>query len=285
MNKHSVTASIGPVAGLIAVAIVSAALTYIAVLNRGFTFSVNKNGNVEVKVSASDSFAEIFKKAIGADPKIVDAVLASENYYKLTDVKLVDALENLDSAQNQEIAKRLRIMLLDLRGPFSLPGTLRDATDGRFVRALDDLDNAPPDAKEANALLAELWKRYIDQEGIFKFRSFKATVELVPNASTGDENYKVVLACPGSAVAIGRLMSLSSKQDTKTIIGEINQDASLFDCDGKVLTVEQLLSGQATVQLGVSETTFKQLAIPAEIDNKKIDAKFYLYPKNLVARF
>jgi hypothetical protein len=270
---------------LIAVAIVSATVTYLAVLNKGFSFALSKDTGIEVKVSASDNFVDVLKKSIDADPHLVAAVLASRDYYRLTDVKLADALQNLDGAQDQEIARRLRTMLLDLRGPFSLPGTLRDATDGRFIKALDDLDNAPIGATEANALLAELWKHYIDQEGIFKFRNFKATVEIVPGVPSGDDNYKVVLACPRSAVALGRVMSLSSMDGTKTILPEISQDAARFDCDGAALSVGQLLSHQATVRLGVSEKTFDLLINPDEVSDRKVEAKFYLFPKNLVARF
>jgi hypothetical protein len=267
---------------VVVAAVASGALTYLAIMNVGYTVSVDKAGKVTIAVRPSDNFPEIFKKAIAADPKIVDTTLASENYYKLTDTKLVSVLEDIDysTPQNQKLAWRIRKMLYDLRGPFQVPGALRDAPDYHFVEALDDLDNALQSRKPANAILAELWKQSLNREGIFKIRYFRATVEVVPGAASGNDRLGVVLACPGSPVGVGKVMQLYA---IGQVLAEVTQNPLLFHCDRAALTAEQLLADQTTVRLGVSEAEFRRLAGSDTID-RKIDATFILYPKDQMAR-
>ena len=269
----------------IAVAIVSAAVTHLAEINKAFQVSVGKEGNFTIDVRASDNFAEIFKNAVDTYPKLVDTILAGEQYYKVTNASLANALEDLDYSRpdSEEIAKRLRRMLWDLRGPFKVPGALRGA-DGRMVSALDDLEETRHGAKQASALLAALWTRSLDEEGIFKLPILRATVEIVGGAPSGSRDLKTALACPGSPLVNGRIMNLYVPGQGN-IFAEVAQDPSLFDCGGSALTAQELLAEGGRIRLGLSETAFRQLVDPSGasgVGNGRIDANFVVYPRNLV---
>ncbi|HEY7608379.1 MAG TPA: hypothetical protein VIF14_04035 [Alphaproteobacteria bacterium] len=271
----------------VAVAGISALLAYgLADMNKSFRIELDKDGKIAVAVSADETFAKLLEKALTAGGPEVDAVLAGKKYYSLTNVKLVDELENLDfsDAKAAEIAKRLRRMLWDLRGPFKLPGTLRGA-DQRMTGALEDLDKAVEDSKRSSALLAELWKRMLDQEGIFRVRFFKATVTLVRHAPNGGGKTAIVYVCPGSALATGRIMQLYTDRGGN-IFAEVRQNNAVLDCDGSTPTAESLLAEGSITRLGLGEEAFKQLVASEGATvaaNGTVDAKFAIYPKNQIA--
>ena len=266
------------------IAVVIAVVTYqLAVINKAFKISVGKDGNVAIEVNASDSFAEIFNRAVGSDQETVDTILAGKEYYKVTNPKLVNSLENLDYSRpdSQEIAKKLHMMLWDLRGPFTLPGTLRGA-NVRMADALEELKETRQEA-QASALLAEMWRRFVDQEGIFALPTLRATVGVVRGTPTGREDLKVVFACPGGPLVEGLIMNLYVL-GRGNIFAKVTQDARLFDCVGSALTARELLAKEIKVPLGLSETAFKQLVDPADrsgIGDARIDANFIVYPRNL----
>lgn len=266
---------------IVVATIVSSALTYLAINQIGYTVSLNKDGTVTITVRPNDSFPVILEKAIAENPKLVRATLASEDYYNLTDVRLVSALERLDYSEkgNKEIASGFRMMLYDLRGPFKVPGALRDAKSDTFVAALDDLEEALENDRIANAILAELWRRHQNQQSIFKLRHYKGTAEIVPNAPFGDEAHPLVFTCPGSALPEGRIIQLKGVAPNHgQTLAQVHQNPVLFPCDSNPLTVEELLS-KKPVRLGLSEAAFNRL-LTVDTTDRKVDVTFLLYGKN-----
>jgi hypothetical protein len=276
---------------MICVAMILAGLAgYLANMNKGFNMSFDKNGKFFIEVRADETFAQLLNKAIEKNRSEADAILASQQYYSLTNANLVDQLEHLDASkpENQEISNRLRRLLWDLRGPFEIPYTLSGA-DERMTQALDALETARKETKQASALLVALWTESLEGQGIFWPRSFNATVEVVQGAPTGNEERKIVLACPGSAIArlSGVVMSLHANRagDDRNILADVNQDPVLFDCGGSALTATKLLAEEGTARLGLSERAFRELVPASESANGdgKIGAKFVLYSKYMVS--
>jgi hypothetical protein len=261
-------------------------VVYLASLNKGFEISIGDNGQFSIGVRPDETFATLLNKAIQRDRSEVDAILARQQYYSLTNPDLVGQLEHLDAAkpESQEISNRLRRLLWDLRGPFKIPYTLSGA-DERMTQALDALETERKETKQASALLVALWEKSLEGHGIFWPRSFNATVEIVQGAPAGNEERKIVLACPGSAIAhvSGVVMSLHTNR--ANILADVIQEPALFDCGGSVLTARQLLAEEGTAQLGLSERAFKELVPASESVNEhgKTDAKFILYPQYMVS--
>lgn len=209
----------------------------------------------------------------------------SQQYYNLANPNLVDQLVHLDASkpETKETTNRLRKLLWDLQPPFfDIPDALSGA-DERMYKALDALETARKKSKQANALLVELWKHSLQGDGIFWPRSFGATVEIVQGAPIGSEKRKIVLVCPGDAIATvnGVVMSLRVERgsDSHNIFADVNKNPSLFDCGGSTLTAEKLLAEEGTVRLGLSEKAFRELVPASElgIGEGKIDATIVLY--------
>jgi len=256
---------------------VAGLVVYLVHAERGFKLRLDKSG-VDIDVQANETFGQLLTKALEKNRTEVDAILASHQYYNLANADFVDRLGYLDASkpETKEISNRLRKLLWDLRGPFEIPFTLSGA-DERMSKALDALEAARQERKEANALLVELWKQSLQGEGIFWPRSFGATVEVVHGTQT-----KKILACPGDAIVTvsGIIMSLSLEGGADAISAEIEQNPSLFHCDRSPLTAEKLLADGGTPRLGVSESTFRSL-VPTSVSNQegKVGATFRLYPK------
>lgn len=266
----------------IVVVVIVIATYFLAQQNKSVQVALDKEGKLAFEVRGDMEFSQVFENAMSKDRTIVDAILASQNYYNLSDVKLVDRIANLDPSV--EVSKKLRNLLWDLRGPFRVPGTLRGA-DENMIKALDDLETALENAKEANALLTHLWEQTLDRTGIFRPRRFNATVEIVSDDLPDKGMYRVALACPGGALVSGRVMFLYTQIGGALI--EVTQIPSVFDCDGLASTVKDLFAGR-TIRLGVSQAVFKELFDPAGTSddvNGQMSAKFELFPKSLVDSF
>jgi hypothetical protein len=274
------TSRLGWIATILMALIFGAIGGYAIRENKGVDISL---GNFKVTVAADETFAQLLNKASEKDPKDVEAILASRQYYNLTDANLVDQLEHLDASkpETQEISLRLRRLLWDLRGPFKIPDTLSGA-DERMMEALDALEKARENEKKVNPLLVALWRESLEGGGVFVPRTFNATIEVVPGAPAGDADRRIVLVCPGSAVALvsGVLMSLQVG-DSYNILADVTQNPSLFPCSGPALTAAKLLEGD-TVRLGLSEKGFKELVPAGGIGNERINANFILYPEFMV---
>jgi len=272
------------------IAITTAGLVgYLANLNKAFKIAMDKNGKVEIDVRADETFAQLLNKALEKNRIEVEAILVSQQYYNLANANLVDQLEHLDASkpETKEISNRLRRLLWDLRPPFDIPYTLSGA-DERMRKALDALETARKENKQVNAFLVELWKESLQGGSIFLPRSFSATVEIVQGAPIGSEKRKIVLVCPGDAIATvsGVVMTLRVERgsDSNNILADVNQNPSLFPCSGTALTVEKLLAEEGTVRLGISESAFRDL-VPASgsgIGEGRVDARFQLYPKYMI---
>ena len=273
---------------IVIIAIIFAGLAgHLASQNKGFKIALDKNGKVEIDVSADETFGQLLNKALEKNRKEVDAILVSHRYYSLTNANLVDQLGHLDASnpETKEISTRLRKLLWDLRGPFEIPYTLIGA-DERMRKALDALELARKEDKQANGLLVELWKESLEGDGIFWPRSFKATVEVVHGVPPGSGDRKVVFVCPGDAMATvsGIIMALNVGDGASVISAEVEQNPSLFHCDGSPLTAEKLLSEGGTPRLGLSESAFREL-VPANASGNRdarISATFQLYPKYMM---
>jgi hypothetical protein len=286
-SPKSIKASISTVGWLaiVSVAIILAGVIgYLASQNKGFKIALDKNGKVEIDVSADETFGQLLNRALEKNLTEVDAILVSHQYYNLANANLVDQLEHLDASkpETKEISNRLRRLLWDLRGPFEIPYTLIGA-DERMRKALDALELARKENKQASALLVELWKESLEGDGIFWPRSFNATVEIVRGAPTRSDDRNTVLVCPGDAVATvsGIIMSLSVGDGANAITAEVEQNPSLFHCDGSPLTAEKLLAEGGTPRLGLRENTFRDLVPASEPGTRdgRINATFQLYPK------
>jgi len=270
---------------IVVVAVILAGLVgYLANQNKGFKIALDKNGSVAIDVSADETFGQLLNKALEKNRPEVDAILVSREYYSLTNANFVDQLGHLDPSnpKTKEVSKRLRKLLWDLRGPFEVPYTLIGA-DERMRRALDALERDRKEKKQANGLLVELWKESLEGDGIFWPRSFNATVELVHSVPTGSDGRKVVFVCPGDAIATvsGIIISLSTNGGANGISAEVEQNPSLFHCNGAPLTAEKLLAEGGTPRLGVSEPVFRELVPAGESESRDgiIHATFQLYPK------
>lgn len=272
---------------IVVVAIVAVAayflVTDLAKMNKDVEVLLDKEGKVAITVRADDSFADVLKNAIAKDSGTVEAILAGNQYYSLTSAQLVDELRKFDASQSetQEVSEALRRLLWDLQGPFSPPGTLRGA-DERMIRALDDLDEALQEAKEASVLLTELWRLSLERKGVFKPRLFHASIEVIPGIPTEDTRIESVLACPGSML-VGRVLFIQTRGSMKV---EVSHNASLFHCDPPAFTAAQMLAG-GRVRLGLSESAFRKLVDPdgqAGIGDGRNTASFEIYPRGLAAR-
>ena len=266
---------------VVVVAIVVVGLAwYLAYSNKGFKIALDKSGKLEIEVRADETFSELLTKALKKNQSEIDAILASHQYYNLANADFVDQLERLDSSrpETKEISNRLRKLLWDLRGPFEIPYTLIGA-DERMSRALDALETARRNSKQANALLVKLWRESLQGEGIFLPRSFDATVEIVQGARSGK-----ILACPGDAIAtVGGIVMLLTTEDGGAITHEVEQNPAMFHCDGFPLTAEKLLAVGGMSRLGLSATDFRNLVTGSEreISDGRIHATLRLYPKNV----
>jgi hypothetical protein len=274
--------SLIPTAGwlvVVAIIIIVGLAVYLSNQNKGFKIALDKNGKLEIDVRADETFGQLLTKALEKNRTEIDAILVSHQYYNLANADFVDRLGYLDvsNPETKETANRLRKLLWDLRGPFEIPFTLSGA-DERMSKALDALETARQKSKQANALLVELWKQSLQGEGIFWPRSFGATVEILQGVKAGR-----ILACPGDAIATvsGIIMSLSVDGGADAISAEVEQNPSLFHCDGAPLTAEKLLAEGGTPRLGLSESAFRDLVSASEpaIREGRVHATFRLYPR------
>jgi hypothetical protein len=253
----------------------------LAYLNKSYTMSLDKDGKISLDVRPNETLDTLLAKALETNRSAVEKILRGQEYYNVNDPELVEKLAYLDASKPEadEISKRLRKLLWDLRGPFAIPLTLSGA-DERMSKALDALETARLENKSANGLLVELWKQSLQGEGIFWPRSFDATVEIVHGAQPDK-----ILACPGDVIATvgGIVMSLSVEGGKDVISAEVKQDPSLFHCDGSPLTAEKLLEG-GTPRLGLSESTFRSLVSASEpgIREARTHATFRLYSKYMM---
>ncbi len=270
--------------------IVGILVEYLVKMNKAFDLSIDKNGSFVIKVQADETLAQVLNKAMEKNRNEVDAILASQQYYSLKNPDLVDRLEHLDASkpETEEISNRLRRLLWDLRGPFEIPYTLSGA-DERMTQALDALETGRKQTRRATPLLVALWKASLEGQGIFWPRSFTATIEIVHGAPTGNEDRKVVLACPGDAIAqvsgVVMLLRTDRHGDSRSILADVDHDPSLFDCGGAMLTAGELLAKEGTARLGVGETVFRELVPAGESQNRdeKVSARFVLYSKYMVS--
>ena len=85
------TSRLGWIATILMALIFGAIGGYAIRENKGVDISL---GNFKVTVAADETFAQLLNKASEKDPKEVEAILASRQYYNLTDANLVSFKEN-----------------------------------------------------------------------------------------------------------------------------------------------------------------------------------------------
>ncbi len=270
--------------GLAAIAALAvlAAIYLLSGSGRPFQISLDKEGRFSVEAKPGDNFATILDSAMQTDPRSVEALLGTYNFYKLTSPQLVDAMSRIDAAApaTAEVTHGMRQLLWNLAGPFKPPGTL-DGADVRLLDALDDLD-PHGDAAHASRLLAGIWERSLDRTGVFKPRAFKADVAVVRTADGAGG--AAIYACPGSPL-VGKLVTMIpevSKGDLSLQIkGTILQDPFRFGCGGSEGTsLEALLAGKAE-SLGIDPISYAELATPSTADAglpPTVAAKFQVSP-------
>ena len=293
-NKQSALTILNIVVPIVTFAIGAIVAYFIVInlaqMNKDFSFKITKDGTAEIAVSADENFAEIVDKAMLKDPDSVAAILASRNYYFVTDSKLVHAIENIDtSAPDAAVtAEKFREMLWDLRGPFKLPGTLRGA-DKSMVDALTDLDRqiGKPGVTEANGLLTELWIMMINQAGIFRARPFDVSVSMLKETGTEMELARYVFSCPGGPLPSGTMIQLYIPGTSGEVFAEVIHDPSMLDCEGSILTAQQLLAG-GRADFALTQVAYKDLTNPeatSVVEDRNAEARFVVYPKDLIHKF
>lgn len=262
--------------------VVGAGITYM-ILATGATgkIKIEPTGAISVDLDPNDSLSDVLDKAITTDREATDGILESRGYYQLTSDRLVTVLSEVDTDTDEGamVARRLRQMLWDLKGPFRRPETLSGA-DRRMMQALDDLDKAIADADEASDLLATLWERNLDQRGIFLQRQFPASIKMVERAPIGEPR---IYACSGGPLEVGRVIEIFT--EIGSAMAAIEHNPALFSCDDRPISTRQLLTGKVTVPLGLNETAFKMAVDPdgsLGITGVESHATFVLYPRNLI---
>ena len=248
-----------------------------------FRFSLDKEGKFTVEARAGDNFATILASAIEKDPRTVEALLGTYDFYKLTSPELVDALARLDAAAppNAAVTHGMRELLWNLAGPFERPGTLVGA-DERLIGALDELEATPGGTSK---LFAGIWQRSLDRTGLFRPRSFNAEVVRLWGGAAAPPGQVFVYSCPGN-VLVGKQTTLWTEGERAgAVTGLIVDDLQRFDCGNAGKTVEEMLAGQPA-RLAVDGATFGNLLGATDASAAlppRIEAKFRVHPKELTA--
>jgi hypothetical protein len=227
---------------------------------------------VEVEVPADQNFASFIREAIAADERAqlgeVEAVLASQGYYRLTGTAWVDALRNM--SPDETVDRRVRELLYDLRGPFAPAERTFEGADERLISALEALmQQARAIEAEApgvaNAFLARILADNLEQRGLFAPRSFNAEVAQIAGPVTMLGSLPVVYACPGS-VFLDKEISLTPDEPGRSglVSARVVADLTRFDsCSGPPPSMQQLLANKRE-RFGFPAAVFAELWGPVE---------------------
>ncbi len=229
-------------------------------------------GGVEVQVPDDQNFAAFMKDAIAADEEAklgeVEAVLASQGYYRLTGTAWVDALRNM--SPDETVHRRVRELLYDLRGPFAPAERTFEGADERLVSALEALmQQARAIEAEApgvaNAFLARILADNLEQRGLFAPRSFNAEVAQIAGPVAMLGSLPVVYACPDS-VFVDKEISITPNEPGRSglVSARVVADLTRFDsCSGPPPSMQQLLANKRE-RFGFPAAIFAELWGPVE---------------------
>jgi hypothetical protein len=223
---------------------------------------------VEVEVPADQNFAAFMSEAIAADRSAVEGVLAAQGYYRLDGTAWVDALR--DMSPDEDVHRRVRELLYDLRGPFAPAARTFEGADERLISALEALmeqaraiEAEAPDV--ANAFLARLLADNLEQRGLFAHRSFNAEVAQIAGPAATLGSLPIVYVCPDS-VFVNKEISMRADEPggSGLVTARVVADLDRFDsCSGRSLNMQELLANKRD-RFGFPPTVFSKLWGPVE---------------------
>lgn len=186
------------------IAVIVGIIVLVAILYRPGGFSVVAKGSgssIEFKFDESRiDLGEMLERLLsakaddGADSalkrRIVSGVLQAHNFYQVPSIEAATALRRVEESDDtREFVRAVRAMLYDLAGPFSRPATFMDARDSRVLDAIEDLYQQQP----ASPVVAKLWERSLELEGVFTAREVSVLIREDKNLRTGS-----AATCAGS---------------------------------------------------------------------------------------
>lgn len=251
-----------------------------------------KDNTVDVGHVLDTMLAET--EANASNKELIEALLANRGYYHVTDVRLVSALTELTTdEENSELNGALRSLLYELKGPFAEPNPFAGVRNTLLVDAIMELDprktlkddgEATIDSKSGNGasrpinpLMSELWRRSIEIEGIFRPPEIRATIRQGRGIR------------PGTAVACSDSL-LARKQITITTSGvqkRVMVDAREF-CGQAAPNAQQLLAGERE-ELYLAPDDFVEIAgvVPAAANGTArrdpVEVSVVVAPKHFVS--
>lgn len=262
--------------------------------------TVNLWDRVSIVVAAEDKYIEVLKLLRGEpdhDRTLAENLLQSEGFYHIGSLDLLDAIHRFDVAEfhrDPELARagaeRMRAALLEmvgsLDGPFETPGTLRQASI-EFIRALDDLERAMEEHRQASPLLAEFWRAMTNRESIFRLRQFQAEVEVLAGGEAGAP--PKILVCQNNDFMANRDIQLfvMSGEASAALQGYVSARAGKsfrdFPCLSGDPMLPAALAGQP-VPLRVNEAAARAIFDPQGLGAavpRRFAASFLVLPGNV----
>lgn len=245
------------------------------------------DGKASVEVSSADSLESIVQRALEQNRELATGDLAQLGFHSLESVTLADALRTMkgDDEQSAKVARAIRTVMWNLEGPFAPPLTFAGADD-RVATALDDLEAALRERGEANALLAELLRRSLKREKLFRTRNFAVELTIAPGGKADtDYGWPKFFICAGSEL-VGSNVTLwatgpSLPDGFVELPGVLADDEPVRNDCAEPRTLEDLLAG-ASEKLALDRQTFAQLVGGAEIGPDELNAlgvKITVHPR------
>ena len=253
---------------------------------QGFSLDFG-DGKASLEVSSQDSLESIVQRALEKDRDLATGDLAQLGFHSLESVTLADALRTMKSEDEQsaKVARAIRTVMWNLEGPFAPPLTFAGADD-RVATALDDLEAALRERGEANALLAELLRRSLKREKLFRTRSFAVDLEIAPgDKAETPYGWSKFFICAGSEL-VGANVTLwargpSLPEGFVELPGVLADDDPIRNDCAEPRKLEDLLAG-ASEKLALDRETFAELVGDAEIGPDELNAlgvKITVHPR------
>ncbi|MCG7521733.1 hypothetical protein [Ruegeria sp. Ofav3-42] len=286
----------------ITIIVLSGVLAYVALFaletGKDVTVKVSKDGTIVFDARDGQSLTQLLDIGFEAveptpdddadsiaqktsDMRALTRTLRSHGYYALDDTALADQIRVLD--KDHPLSVRLRDVLYDLEGPFSLPGTLRGA-DSRMWQAIADLyDGLKAEPHDDSQLFATLYTNFIEQETVFSPFKHEVKAEGVLLPQTDGNGKPMVFTCPDSFLKQGITVLVKSAGGSSNIMRQfrLNQNAVFHSCAAR--TPFEFLSG-SEMKLGLNRAAFDQLFPPRLARSEQLLGRgtlsVIIYPRN-----
>jgi hypothetical protein len=264
------------VTGIVAVTL-GVVVYQLAAMNKDFEINLDKAGQFKVAVRSDANFEALVQAALAENASSVEGALANLGYFRVTDPRVVAALEGLDPADpaEAEVVAGVRHMFRDQRGPFTMPDSLVEV-DARLIAAFDSLEKELQKSNRTSDLVIELWRQSLEYQGIFRTRMFDAEVWPYPAAEGEAVSGPIaVYACPGSDFLGKEVMLLAP--DFTSISGEVVAHP-LHRCDEQDQKLVQLFAREKAV-LGLDARAWTALFGADVPTDAPQEARFQFLPE------